>query len=487
MHLVKGILSRSVVRTSGGTRASQAGCADLMCLGWALLWRYTGAVILVAAAIYLFFAPLLIVLRDLREPALHNGEMPVFAYRWHRSLTQRYESWARQRVAAGTAAQLRLHDISGTEWPLFSSVYYLWATEALQDAWQEDPSLSQTMPKEYAVGAIEAAAALISDPDHAAWVKAYWGDDYLQRENIFYRMLLISGLTSYQKLLGDDVYQELLLDQVQSLARELDESPYGLLDDYPGECYPIDVLPAIAAIQRADAVLGTDHSESVARAMRGFVGSRLDSRTGLPAYVADSKTGRGIGPARGVGVSYMLIWAPELWPETAETWYVAYDNYFWHESRFFSGVREFSRESAFSEWLFDIDAGPVVGGYGTAGTAFGIGAARTNGRMDQAYSLSSQALVAAWPLPDGTLLAPRLLSNLSDAPYTGEAALLFVFTRRPLVEHDPAGTGKMPFSVYLGLLLYAGAGTVMILLAAVALKRRRGSASSHVPVRAIRN
>jgi hypothetical protein len=469
---------------SGHTTAQEAGCAGLLRLSWALLWRYAAAVILVAVAIYLFFAPLVIVLRDLREPALHSGEMPVFAYRWHRSLTQRYEPWARQRVAAGTAAQLSLHDIAGTEWPLFSSVYYLWATEALQDAWQEDPSLSQTMPKEYARGAIEAAAALISDPHHAAWVKTHWGDDYLQRENIFYRMLLISGLTSYQKLLGDDAYQELLLVQVQSLARELDESPYGLLDDYPGECYPIDVLPAIAAIQRADAVLGTDHSESVARAVRGFEGSRLDSRTGLPAYVADSKTGRGLGPARGVGVSYMLIWAPELWPETAKTWYGAYDNYFWHESPFFSGVREFSRDGSFPEWLFDIDAGPVAGGYGTAATAFGIGAARTNGRMDQAYPLSAQALVAAWPLPDGTLLAPRLLSNLSDAPYTGEAALLFVFTRRPLVEHEPAGSGKIPLVVYFGLFLYASAGTVVILLAAVALRCRRGSASSHLPARA---
>jgi hypothetical protein len=469
---------------SGHTTAQEAGCAGLLRLSWALLWRYAAAVILVAVAIYLFFAPLVIVLRDLREPALHSGEMPVFAYRWHRSLTQRYEPWARQRVAAGTAAQLSLRDISGTEWPLFSSVYYLWATEALQDAWQEDPSLSQTMPKEYARGAIEAAAALISDPNHAAWVKTHWGDDYLQRENIFYRMLLISGLTSYQKLLGDDAYQELLLDQVQSLARELDESPYGLLDDYPGECYPIDVLPAIAAIQRADALLGTDHSESVARAVRGFEGSRLDSRTGLPAYVADSKTGRGFGPARGVGVSYMLIWAPELWPETAETWYGAYDNYFWHESPFFSGIREFSRDGPFPEWLFDIDAGPVAGGYGTAATAFGIGAARTNGRMDQAYPLSAQALVAAWPLPDGTLLAPRLLSNLSDAPYTGEAALLFVFTRRPLVEHEPAGSGKTPLVVYFGLFLYASAGTVVILLAAVALRRRRGSVSSHLPARA---
>jgi hypothetical protein len=99
------------------------------------------------------------------------------------------------------------------------------------------------------------------------------------------------------------------------------------------------------------------------------------------------------------------------------------------------------------------------------------------------YKLGRSGM-APRPLPGGMLLAPRLLSNLSDAPYTGETALLFVFTRRPLVEHEPAGSGNIPLVVYFGLFLYASAGTVMILLAAVALRCRRGSASSHLPARA---
>ncbi len=59
-------------------------------------------------------------------------------------------------------------------------------------------------------------------------------------------------------------------------------------------------------------------SAFVERARRGFEGGPLDPRTGLPAYVADSRTGQGLGSARGVGMSLMLIWAPELWPQTAE-------------------------------------------------------------------------------------------------------------------------------------------------------------------------
>jgi hypothetical protein len=58
--------------------------------------------------------------------------------------------------------------------------------------------VARVMPSEYARGAIEAAAALIVDPNHAAWVQQHWGAAYLYNENVFYRTLYISGLTSYR-------------------------------------------------------------------------------------------------------------------------------------------------------------------------------------------------------------------------------------------------------------------------------------------------
>lgn len=434
------------------------------------LCTYGNAIVTVFLAVYLFFIPTGIVIHDLSDPGLRTGETPKFAFRQHRVLSRRYEPWARERVAAGRATALNTYNISGTEWPMFSSVFYLWATEALQEAWEEDPTLAPAMPKEYARGAIEAAVALVADPNHATWVKWHWGDDYLQRENLFYRMLLISGLTSYQKLLGDDAYEALLRDQVESLAEEIDASPYGLLDDYPGQCYPIDVLPAIAAIRRADEVLGTDHRAFVARAVRAFEDTRLDPRTQLPAYVADSRTGRGSGSARGVGLSFMLIWAPELWPETAEAWYARYEAHFWQQGGM-AGFREFPRASSWPEWyVLDVDAGPVIAGYGTAASAFGIGAARANGRFDHAYPLSAEAIVTSWPLPNGTLLGPRLLSDLSDAPYVGETILLFNLTRRPVVEAS-AENGRLPFIVYLAVALYVGVGALCAAAAVWSVKQ----------------
>ncbi len=42
---------------------------------------------------------------------------------------------------------------------------------------------ASSAPKQYARGAIEAAAALVADPNHASWVRDHWGDTYLEKEN----------------------------------------------------------------------------------------------------------------------------------------------------------------------------------------------------------------------------------------------------------------------------------------------------------------
>lgn len=449
-------------------------------LSWCI---YVNAILLIAVAFYFFFYPALIIIRDLNDPGLKSGDGPPrFAYSWHRSLSKKYQKWASERVASGKAAEMSIQNISGTEWPIFGTVFYLWATESLQEAWEKDPSLSRVEPKVYARQAIEASAALVSDPNHAGWVRKHWGDEYLTRENLFYRMLLISGLTSYQKLTNDSKYEPLLREQTESLANELDQSPYGLLDDYPGQCYPVDILPAIAAIHRADEVLGTDHTEFVERAVRAFQGNTVDELTGLPAYMADSRTGQGYGPTRGVGITFMLIWAPHLWENTAQEWYASYDHHFWQSEWTTAGFREFSKELPNGPWWFiDVDAGPVIAGYGTAASAFGIGTARTYGRFDQAYSLSAEALAASWPLPDGTRLGPRMFSNLTDAPYVGETALLFSLTRQPIVGEGASADGYIPASVYFGILFYLTCGGLLLWRAMSLLKRWRKLENIPVP------
>jgi hypothetical protein len=98
------------------------------------------AVIFILLSAYVLLVPAGMLICDLRDPALHSDKTPRCAFRWHRALSPKYEKWARRRVEAGAATKLTTGNISGTEWPVFGSVFYLWATESLQEAFDEDPT-----------------------------------------------------------------------------------------------------------------------------------------------------------------------------------------------------------------------------------------------------------------------------------------------------------------------------------------------------------
>ncbi len=210
-------------------------------------------------------------------------------------------------------------------------MFYLWSVENLQNAWDAGDHTAGMEPKVYARDTIIAASELVIDPKHASWVKQHWGTNYLHHENVFYRMLVMGALTSRANLLHDGAHLDLLRDQVESFSQELDSSKTGLLDDYPGQCYPGDVMAAIMCIKRADAVLGTDHSGFVERAVHGFIGRDTKTRFHLPPYSANADTGVPSSDARGCGNSYMALTAPELWPAQAKIWFALYDASFWQK------------------------------------------------------------------------------------------------------------------------------------------------------------
>ncbi len=427
------------------------------------LIRWINGIILIGLALGFFVIPGCMVILYLHDSGLKDGVIPYCAYSMHGRLTPKYEKWAIDRVASGQAGGVDKCNISGTEWPVFGSVFYLWATESLQAEWEKDPSVSAQSPAVYARKAIDAATELVIDPNHASWVKAHWGDDYLHEENVFYRTLVIAGLTSHYKLTGDDTHLAMLRDQVDSLANELDRSSHGLLDDYPGECYPTDVMVAIVMIRRADAVLGTDHSAFAQRAIRAFIGKSLD-KIGLPPYNANPDTGETGSRSRGCGDSFMFTWALEVWPEQAADWYALYEQYFWQHTWGIAGFREFPRDMPSRNWYMDVDSGPVTCGIGFAASAFGTGAARANGRFDHAYCLGAEMLAISWPMADGTLLWPRVLSDGVDAPYLGEAAILFCLTRQPVGGVATVAANGLPGFVYMMLAIYFGGGGLLAYL-----------------------
>jgi hypothetical protein len=427
---------------------------------FARLRRCLWLVAATSLTVYYFLLPGLTVVRTLGDPALGAPGVPELALELHERLAPRVESWAKERILAGRGSRTELHDVPTTEWPLFTAVFYLMATEALQARW-EGGGLRTEEPRQYAAGAVRAARDLLLDPAHHSWVRRHWGDGYLHRENVFFRSLLIAGLTSYDELTRDGTALPVLRDQVETLSRDLGESKHGVLDDYPRECYPIDVLAAVAFIRRADTVLGTDHRAFVARSVRAFEGPMAD-QLGLVPFRVELDSGRQLQPSRGIGNSWVSLFAPELWPERAKTWYARYQEAFWQDRVWAAGFREFARRGPGTDWLFEVDAGPVVDGFGTSANAFGVGAARRNGRFDHAYTLAAQMIALSWPLPNGTLLTPRLLSHAADAPYLGETAILYFLTVSPADGFPVVTGGKCTGFVWGTLCVYFGVSALAL-------------------------
>jgi hypothetical protein len=397
-----------------------------------------------------------------------------YAIRLHRNIAARYGDYARERIASGAATTLGVHQVAETEWPVYGSMFFLNATEALQTEWLRDRSRFPGEPTKYARGAIDGARDILLDPGHATWVRTYWGEDHLNQENCFYRFLVISGLSSHYRLTGDTSYLKFLREQAASLAALIDQSPRGLIDDYPGQCFPCDVGAALGAIQQADAILGTDHHAMLERAMRAF----RDADSGelaLPPYMADPSTGTARSPSRGCTNCFLASYVPRLWPKMAPSYYAALERDYWQANWFTAGFREFPRGTGRS-WYFDVDAGPVAGGLGTSASGLGIGAARAHGRFDHARALSTEMIACSWQLPNGTNLVPSWVSHREHAPYFADIVNLFNLTRTPVPGSTAISGGLPPCVVWLILLVEAFVSLVLLRLAwrLVAQKKHNG-------------
>ena len=209
----------------------------------------SGVVIVLSLVLFIYPAATIGVLvldSHLRE----SGESRLVPM-WFNSAAGRYLSWANTYIETNYAKSLDHDDIPGTEWPMFGSVFFLVTAEDLQRQGKIDATRGTVRE------AVEKAAEIVASPVTATWVKTKWGPGYLDKENVFYRMLLIMGLSSYEKITGDGRHHSLMSRQRITLADELSKANLHLRDDYPDECYPGDMLWAVAAIQRAVSLTAT--------------------------------------------------------------------------------------------------------------------------------------------------------------------------------------------------------------------------------------
>ena len=141
-----------------------------------------------------------------------------------------------------------------------------------------------------------------------------------------------------------------------------------------------------------------------------------------------------------------------LSPDTAEASYQQFVEEFWQEKYGACGWREFSRKDKFPSSYFDPDSGPVISGFGTGATGLGIGCTRIFGDHRRAGALGAEMLASAVPLPTGTLVLPRLVSDRKHAPYFAELVILHQLSMLPEKTATKPVRAAIPLLVW-GILL----------------------------------
>ncbi|MHB1034150.1 MAG: hypothetical protein ACYC35_04875 [Pirellulales bacterium] len=420
---------------------------------WKLAFHLTVSGVVISLAIALFIYPAITICAVVTDSQLRRTGESRFVAGWFESASPRFLSWANTYLSTEYAASISDDDIPATEWPMFGAVFFLVTADELQKQGKIDATQGT-------VGeAVEKAAEIVASPVTATWVKTKWGDGYLERENVFYRMLLILGLSSYERITGKVQYRELMSHQRATLADELAKAKLHLRDDYPEECYPADMLWAVAAIQRAARLENTRHDELAKSLMAAFDGP-LKATEGLPAFQANARSGRILQGARGCGNSGILLFAAELDPAIAARWYGAYEENFWKDTGWIAGFAEKPR--GVHEAFMDVDSGPVVCEVGSVASAFGIGAAKTAGRADHAAPLTMETVAGSWPTPFGPLI-PGLMGHLAvKSRSLGEVAILFSMTRPTLQAETVPFEGPVPWIVWCLLVVYTGVGVFLI-------------------------
>jgi hypothetical protein len=423
--------------------------------------RIFGTICIIIISWCFLLYPAMVTLRIAIDPSFRKAQLNNYTLHMFYKTSKRYNEWAEYYLKTQYAATKASHEdsVASTEWPMFGSIFYLLTAEEIKQELDKRKSGSNEKIYKVMLKASDFAAKIVADPVTGTWVKKMWGKDYLTKQNVFYRMLIIMGLSSYEKISGKTTYRTLLETQALSLADELTKAKYHLAEDYPGECYPNDVLWSVAAILRTDSLLTTHHHELAEQLMQ-ILNKNCMTNKGLPSYMADPEAGKPYGIARGCANSGILLFAPELDKVIAKQWYQKYEEHYWKDNGFCRGFREYYK--GFPDNMADVDSGPVIKGYGSAATVFGIGAARRAGRLDHALPMTQEILVVCWPTPFGLLL-PGLMGKLMvDSSSLGETALLFSMTR-PILETDVIPyAGRTPLIVWTAFLVYLIPGLILL-------------------------
>lgn len=203
----------------------------------------------------------------------------------------------------------------------------------------------------------------------------------------------------------------------ETFARNLEASPQGLIETYPGETWPPDVAAVVGSIGLHARATGRDRSPMLARWAQRFEACALHA-SGL--LVQQTKTGgcKALDAPRGSGTAVAAYFLSFATPELARRLYEAMRRSVFVNVLGFGGMREYA-PGFHGEG--DGNAGPIVFGVSVGATGFGLAPARAF--RDEDAFVAMMRSTSLFGLEDGTRFAAGGL--------LGNALLLAMLTAEP--------------------------------------------------------
>lgn len=318
----------------------------------------------------------------------------------------------------------------GTQLELFQGEYafgtYAMCAYALTNIALDAPETRQE-----SLEVLELIVSRIMSKEIRTFDSSQWGEDALatlagDNGHVAYLGHLNLIMGAYRILGGDDRYDPLHAQITDAIARRLKSVPHFHAETYPHETYTMDNVVAVASLEVADRVRGTDHSDAIQGYLRYTQEHLLDPKTGLIVFGVERATGRPLQRGRGSAAGWASYFLPMIDNVFASEQFDLLRAHLAGSVGPFHGVREYHPSDP-NAGYGDIDSGPVLI-WGVSATGFSMAGARIHGHDTLLAGLASLSEAFGISIDDGG--ERRYISS----PLLGEAILLSMKTARPWYE-----------------------------------------------------
>jgi hypothetical protein len=209
------------------------------------------------------------------------------------------------------------------------------------------------------------------------------------------RTLLLAGMHLITENVPSDLTEE-YHDNCGAMADAFESSSHGLVDSFPGFCWPVDNLAALRCLRLHDEKFGTSYA-SVLDEWKEWAENALDPKTRTLPLRVDSETGEVLAPGRASVVALSLI---ELRDVDEEVFRQQYKRFRRHFGKSFLGVQTAREFADGPEGGSEIDTGPIIRGHGVLASTVGMIAAKLAGDLEA--FCGPMAIIEAIGLPTKT-------------------------------------------------------------------------------------